>query len=79
MHDRMESEIVEEIAKGVLQKLDNVYVGDLDRQIVKYEQLAELQKQYLDDYNSRQTTLKRIKQLKLERGIRLLRLPSDQL
>jgi hypothetical protein len=42
----LESEIVEEIAMDVLGKLNRVYVGDLDEQIKKLEQLAELQKQY---------------------------------
>ena len=38
----MESELIEKIAKDVLEKLNRVYVGDLDQQIAKYEQLVQL-------------------------------------
>ncbi|XP_020238962.1 TMV resistance protein N-like [Cajanus cajan] len=69
----MESELVEEIGMDVLEKLNRVYVGDLDRQICKYEQLVELQTEY-SDHIGRYATQDHIKKLKLERGIRLLRL-----
>jgi hypothetical protein len=50
----------------VLQKLNRVYVGDLDHQITKLEQLAQLQLQYykiIDTYEnqlSHEATIKRI-------------------
>src|ERR1044072_1124957 len=45
--NRMESELVERIGRDVLQKLDHVYVGDLDEEISKYDQLAKLQAHHL--------------------------------
>jgi hypothetical protein len=36
----MQSELVERIAKDVLEKLNHVYVGDIDEEINKYEQLS---------------------------------------
>ncbi|XP_061336956.1 disease resistance protein RPV1-like [Gastrolobium bilobum] len=83
--NRTEYEIVEEIAMDVLQKLNGVCVGDLDHQITKYEQLAELQHQYfqsmpaIDNWHNHQATIKRITELKMERSLRLLRLTPDML
>ncbi|OIW02114.1 hypothetical protein TanjilG_26654 [Lupinus angustifolius] len=83
--ERMESELVEKIAKDVLEKLNRVYVGDLDQQIAKYEQLAQLQKQYfetipnLENCHNHRATVKRITDLKMERNIRMLRLSPDML
>ncbi|KAK7274675.1 hypothetical protein RIF29_15772 [Crotalaria pallida] len=83
--NRTELEIVEEIAMDVLQKLNRVDVSDLDHQITKYEQLAELQNQYfqtipnLENCQNHQATVKRINELKMERSIRLLRLTPDML
>ncbi|XP_019461645.1 PREDICTED: TMV resistance protein N-like [Lupinus angustifolius] len=83
--NRMESELVEKIAKDVLEKLNRVYVGDLDQQIAKYEQLAQLQKQYfetipnLENCHNHRATVKRITDLKMERNIRMLRLSPDML
>ncbi|CAJ2657793.1 TMV resistance protein N-like [Trifolium pratense] len=80
--DRLESEIVEEIAMDVLGKLNRVYVGDLDEQIKKFEQLAELQKQYFigtphgAHWQRYQETVKQIRKLQMERHQRLLRIPS---
>lgn len=80
--DRLESEIVEEIAMDVLGKLNRVYVGDLDQQIKKYEQLAEYQRQYFEyiSFNTLerfQETGKQIRKLQMERHHRLLRIPSN--
>ncbi|XLT52842.1 hypothetical protein HN873_045446, partial [Arachis hypogaea] len=81
----VEYEIVEGIAKDVMEKLNHVYVGDLDEQIRKFEQLAELQEQYynaitnVENLQIYQSTLERITQLKMERSIRLLRLTPDML
>jgi len=77
--DRLESEIVEEIAMDVLGKLNRVYVGDLDQQIKKYEQLAEYQRQYFEyiSFNTLerfQETGKQIRKLQMERHHRLLRI-----
>ena len=82
---RTELELVEEIAMDVQQKLNRVYVGDLDHQITKYEQLAELQHQYfqsipsLENWNAHQATVKRITELKMEKNMRMLRLTPDML
>ncbi|KAK7362139.1 hypothetical protein VNO77_04242 [Canavalia gladiata] len=69
----MESEIVEKIALDVLEKLNRVHVGDLDRQITKYQQLAQLQLKSFNliGYNQ---TIDHIKKLEVERDFRLLRL-----
>ncbi|OIW02113.1 hypothetical protein TanjilG_26653 [Lupinus angustifolius] len=83
--NRTELEIVEEIAMDVLQKLNRVDVSDLDHQIKKYEQLAELQHQYfetkpsLENWRNHQATVERITQLKMERNLRLLRLTPEML
>lgn len=82
---RTELEIVEGIAMDVLQKLNRVSVGDLDHQITKYEQLAQLQHQYFqsiptpENWKNHQATLQRITELKMERSIILLRLTPDML
>jgi len=69
----------------VLNKINRVYVADLDRQIAKYEELAKLQYQFFEstlnilDLNKHNATVKRITELKMERSLRLLRLSSDML
>ncbi|CAL0299191.1 unnamed protein product [Lupinus luteus] len=83
--NRTESEIVEGIAMKVLEKLDRVYVGDLDQEIKKNEQLLEAQKQYHSvalGYDRQigkelQATKLRIAKLKYDRSVRLLRFHSD--
>ncbi|KAK7362071.1 hypothetical protein VNO77_04171 [Canavalia gladiata] len=81
--DRLESEIVEEIAKDVLQKLNRVYVGDLDQEIAKYEQFAKHQMQYFQSvphsthWLNHRATLDHIKKLQMERNRRLLRVPPN--
>lgn len=83
--NRTEAELVEEIAMDVLQKLNRVYVGDLDHQITKLEQLAQLQLQYyksIDTYEnqvSHEATVQRITELKMKRSIRMLRLTREML
>ncbi|XP_057448349.1 TMV resistance protein N-like [Lotus japonicus] len=83
--NRTEYETVEEIAMDVLQKLNGVYVGDLDHQITKYEQLAQLQHQYFqsipshENWKNHQATVQRVTELKMERSIRLLHLTPDML
>ncbi|RDX80577.1 TMV resistance protein N [Mucuna pruriens] len=83
--NRTESEIVEEIAKDVLEKLDRANVSDLDYQITKYEQLAQLQHQYfqriptLENVQNHRATVQRIIELQMERSVRLLRLTPDLL
>ena len=83
IYNRLESEIVEEIAMDVLQKLNRVYVGDLDRQIAKYDQLAKHQMQYFQStphpvhYQNYQATVKHIRKLQMERHHRLLRIPPN--
>ncbi|KAK4261195.1 hypothetical protein QN277_004229 [Acacia crassicarpa] len=81
---RTEHEIAEEIAKDVLQKLDRVYVGDLDVQIDKLEQLARFFQQKISQTHSGneknyKLTLERIERLKMEKKLRLLRLTPDLL
>lgn len=79
----MESELVERIAMDVLQKSNHVYVSDLDEQISKYEQLANLQAQNLmlgTGFNTQlwhdlQATNQRLQQLRMEKSVHLLRLP----
>ncbi|KAG5017311.1 hypothetical protein JHK85_023447 [Glycine max] len=80
----LESEIVEEIAKDVLQKLNRVYVGDLDQEIAKYKQLATHQWRYFlraphaaGLFQNYQATLKHIDKLEMERHHRLLRTPPN--
>lgn len=83
--NRMESELIEKIAKDVLEKLNRVYVGDLDQQIAKLEQLAQLQHQFLqnipslENVRNHSATVQRITELKMERSVRMLRLPPDML
>ncbi|XP_054790448.1 disease resistance protein RPV1-like [Prosopis cineraria] len=50
--NRTEYEMVEEIARNVLEKADGVYVGDLDLQIEKLEKLAELQEEFSQEIYS---------------------------
>lgn len=82
---RTELELVEEIAKDVLQKLNRVYVGDLDYQIGKLDKLAELEYHFFEstlsiqDLSKHRATVQRITELKMERSIRLLRLSPDLL
>ena len=81
----MESELLDKIAKDVSEKLNRVYVGDLDYQIGKLEQLAKLQHEFyysiitVDNLNKYNATVKRITELKMERSLRLLRLTPDLL
>lgn len=81
----MESELMEKIAKDVLQKLDRVYVADLERQIAQLEQLAQLQYQFfvstlsLQDLAKHRATNQRITELKMEKSVRQLRLSPDML
>ncbi|TKY58784.1 TMV resistance protein N [Spatholobus suberectus] len=81
--DRLESEIVEEIAKDVLQKLNRVYVGDLDQEIATYEQYARHQMGYFqstphpDHWLDHQATVNHIRKLQMERHRRLLRIPPN--
>ncbi|XLT52841.1 hypothetical protein S245_045830, partial [Arachis hypogaea] len=81
----VESEIVEGIAMDVMEKLNHVYVGDLDEQIRKFKQLAVLQDQYykaipvFDNLEIYRATVRRITELEMERSIRLLRLTPDML
>jgi hypothetical protein len=81
--NRTEAELVEEIAMDVLQKLNRVYVGDLDHQITKLEQLAQLRLQYyksIDTYENQvsyEATVERITELKMKRSVRMLRLTRE--
>lgn len=83
--NRMESELMEKIAKDVLEKLNRVYVGDLDQKIAKYEELAKLQYQFFVstlntvDLNKHDATARRVTELKMERSLRLLRVTPDML
>ncbi|KAL4330959.1 hypothetical protein AHAS_Ahas13G0452200 [Arachis hypogaea] len=83
--NKVESEIVEGIAMDVMEKLNHVYVGDLDEQIRKFKQLAVLQDQYykaipvFDNLEIYRATVRRITELEMERSIRLLRLTPDML
>lgn len=80
---RLESEIVEEIAMDVLEKLNRVYVGDLDKEIDKYQQLAKHRKQYYDatprpsHLRSYEEATEHVRKLQLKRHERLLRLPLE--
>lgn len=81
----MEYELIEKIAKDVLEKLNRVYVGDLDQQIAKFEQLAQLQHQFFqsipspENWKNHQATVQRVTELKMERSVRMLRLSPDML
>lgn len=81
----MESELLDKIAKDVIEKLNRVYVGDLDYQIGKLEQLAKLQHEFyysiitVDNLNKYNATVKRITELKMERSLRLLRMSPEML
>ncbi|CAI8606753.1 unnamed protein product [Vicia faba] len=83
--NRTESELVEEIAKDVMQKLNYVDVSDLSKQITKLEQLAELQLQYyktISNYRNKESyeaTVERITELKMIRSIRMLRLEPEMI
>lgn len=83
--NRMESEVIEIIAKDVLEKLNRVYVGDLDQQIAKLEQLAQLQHKFFnniptsENWKNHQATLQCVTELKMERSVRMLRLSPDML
>ncbi|KAL5061524.1 hypothetical protein RYX36_023261, partial [Vicia faba] len=80
-----ESELVEVIAKDVMQKLNYVDVSDLSKQITKLEQLAELQLQYyktISNYRNKESyeaTVERITELKMIRSIRMLRLEPEMI
>ncbi|KAG5050613.1 hypothetical protein JHK87_002811 [Glycine soja] len=69
----------------VLEKLNRTNVSDLDRQITKMEQLAELQRQFYESISTfenmlnRDATIQRVTELKMERSIRMLRLTPDML
>lgn len=79
----MESELVERIARDVLEKLNHVYVGDLDVEINKYEQLSNLPAMNLmqgSGFNSQlwhdlQATNQHLGQLRMKKNVILLRLP----
>lgn len=79
----MESEIVEEIAVDVLGKLNRVFVGDLDHEIKKYEQLAQHQMQYFQGtphathWQNYRASVQHIRKLQMERHQRLLRVPTN--
>jgi len=81
----MESEVIEKIANDVLEKLNRVYVGDLDQQIAKLEQLAQLQHQFykqittFENLQNHRATVQRLTELKMERSVRMLRLSPDML
>ncbi|XP_045810024.1 disease resistance protein RPV1-like [Trifolium pratense] len=81
--NRMESELLEKIANDVIEKLNRVYVGDLDHKIAKLEQLATLQYQFynkvagLENVNKYNATVRRITELKMERSMRLFRLSPE--
>ncbi|XP_020216734.1 toll/interleukin-1 receptor-like protein [Cajanus cajan] len=83
--NRMESELIEKIANDVLEKLNRVYVGDLDQQIAKLEQLAKLQHQFykkicsVENLKKHRATVERLTELKMERSVRMLRLSPDML
>ncbi|GAU46315.1 hypothetical protein TSUD_243370 [Trifolium subterraneum] len=83
--NRTELELVEEISMDVLNKLNRVYVSDLDHQIAKLEQLAKLQYEFyqraptIDDLYKYKATDRRIAELNMERSLRLLRLTPDLL
>jgi len=70
----MESELVERIARDVLEKLNHVYVGDIDEEINKYEQLSNLQSMNLmrgSGFNTQlwhdlQATNQHLRQLRIE-------------
>lgn len=76
---------MEEIAKTVLEKLDRVYVGDMDLQIEKLEQLARLQEEFSekvfssDNQRNYEATLERIKRVKMEKKLKMLHLTSHLL
>ncbi|KOM56374.1 hypothetical protein LR48_Vigan10g226600 [Vigna angularis] len=82
---RTEFEMVEEIANDVLEKLNRANVIDLDVQIAKLEQLAQLQYDLytkiisLENLQKHNATVQRVTELKMERSIRLLRLTPDML
>ncbi|XP_027187551.1 toll/interleukin-1 receptor-like protein [Cicer arietinum] len=79
----MESELVERIGRDVLEKLNHVYVGDIDEEINKYEQLSNLQAMNLmrgSGFNTQlwhelQATNQHIGQLRMKKNVILLRLP----
>jgi len=83
--NRTEAELVEEIAMDVLQKLNRVDVGDLDHQITKLEQLAQLQLQYyksIDTYEnqvSHEAIVERLTELKMKRSVCMLHLTREML
>jgi len=82
---RMESEVIDKIANDVLEKLNRVYVGDLDQQIAKLEKLAQLQYQFytkiisVENLQNHRATVQRLNELKMERSVRMLRLSPDML
>lgn len=77
--------MVEEIANDVLEKLNRANVIDLDVQIAKLEQLAQLQHDLytriitVENLEKHTATVQRVIELKMERSIRLLRLTPDML
>lgn len=81
----MESEVIDKIANDVLEKLNRVYVGDLDQQIAKLEKLAELQYLFytkiitVENLEKHNATVQRLTELKMERSVRMLRLSPDML
>jgi hypothetical protein len=74
---------VERIAKDVLEKLNHVYVGDIDEEIYKYEQLSNLQAMNLmrgSGFNTQlwqnlQSTNQHLGELRMKKNVILLRLP----
>ncbi|KAK2428667.1 disease resistance protein RPV1 [Trifolium repens] len=79
----LQSELVERIAKDVLEKLNHVYVGDIDEEIYKYEQLSNLQAMNLmrgSGFNTQlwqnlQSTNQHLGELRMKKNVILLRLP----
>ncbi|KAF7809197.1 TMV resistance protein N-like [Senna tora] len=82
---RLESELVEEIAKDVLEKLNRVHLGDIEEEIARYEELGKLQYEFAhqiptqENFKNVYATNQRITQLKMERNLRMLRLTPDML
>ncbi|TKY58785.1 TMV resistance protein N [Spatholobus suberectus] len=73
---RVESELVEKIAMDILQKLDSITSGGLERRITTYRQMAQqkleksLRTGNMSDMEDLITTLHQLAELKLERAMR---------